>query len=70
MRIYRLLEYDGPEDWIAKTFEKSIQGTLKLGSDRRITALTMPCAGCVPEEVVEEMLVRVRPGGPEACPKK
>lgn len=35
---YRLIEHDGPDEWIEGVFERSLTGSVEVGPGRRITA--------------------------------
>lgn len=39
MKLIRVLEYEGSEDWITRTMEKSLTGEFNLGT-ARITELS------------------------------
>lgn len=38
MKAYRLIEYDGPEEWVQRTLVRSLDGTWTMPTGGRITA--------------------------------
>lgn len=41
VRVLRVIEYVGPRDWVERTLEKSIHGTLRISEVTTISAVTV-----------------------------
>lgn len=41
VKVYRLIEYTGPRDWVEKTIKDSIHGTKIIHNDKFIRVTTL-----------------------------
>jgi hypothetical protein len=48
MKVLRLLVYEGPEEWVQDTLNRSIQGKREMGQDKSITAISI---GTLPDNL-------------------